>query len=150
MDFNPQEITYEELLRLFLNWHSPEYNVATRQYVSAIFYHNENQKEAAIEAINLEQQKNGIKLYTLMLPYEKLYLAEAYHQKYYLQLVDVLKQDIKSYYPNIRDFIDSTTAARINGYIKGLGTMDQLVKDIELMGLSEKGKKRLIEIVDSY
>jgi peptide-methionine (S)-S-oxide reductase len=61
-----------------------------------------------------------------------------------------LKNDIKKHYPNFKDFVDSTAAARINGYIKGVGTMEQLNEEIDMLGLSEKGKKRLIEIVDSY
>jgi len=135
---------------MFFDNHSPEYNVAVRQYMSAIFYHDEKQQKAALEALELARQKRGIKIYTLIMPYKKLYLAETYHQKYYLQLVDVLKNDIKSYYPNFIDFINSTASARINGYLKGMGTMERLAEEFEDLGLSDKGKKRLIEIVDSY
>ncbi|MDF2891931.1 MAG: Methionine sulfoxide reductase [Clostridia bacterium] len=150
MDYNPEEITYEELLQIFFDKHSPEYNVPVRQYMSAIFYHDEKQLESAASALAKEQEKRGIKLFTKILPYEKIYMAENYHQKYYLQLVDLLKSDIKKHYPDFKDFVDSTAAARINGYLKGLGTMDMLMEEIETFGLSEKGKKRLIEIVDSY
>jgi peptide-methionine (S)-S-oxide reductase len=138
------------LLQLFFENHSPEYNVSVRQYISVIFYHDEKQREAAVKALTEVQEKSGVKLYTQILPYEKIYLAEAYHQKYYLQQVDLLKNDIKKHYPNFKDFVDSTAAARINGYIKGVGTMEQLNEEIDMLGLSEKGKKRLIEIVDSY
>ena len=150
MDYNPEEITYEELLQIFFDKHSPEYNVPIRQYMSAIFYHDEKQLESATNALAKEQEKRGIKLFTQILPYEKIYLAENYHQKYYLQLVDLLKSDLRKHYPDFKDFVDSTAAARINGYLKGLGTMDTLMEEIETFGLSEKGKKRLIEIVDSY
>jgi len=121
-----------------------------RQYASAIFYHDENQKTAAMEALSKEQDKRGVKLYTLIMPYEKLFLAEGYHQKYYLQLVDILKSEMKNHYPKLKDFIDSTAAARINGYLKGLGTTEDLLEEIDYLGLSDKGKKRLLEIVDSY
>ncbi len=103
-----------------------------------------------MEALAQEQEKRGEKLYTLIMPYERIYIAEAYHQKYYLQQVDLLKSDIKKYYPKFKDFVDSTSAARVNGYLKGLGTMEQLMGEIDMLGLSDKGKKRLIEIVDSY
>jgi peptide-methionine (S)-S-oxide reductase len=150
MDYNPEEITYEELLQIFFDKHSPEYNVPVRQYMSAIFYHDEKQLKSATDALSKEQEKRGIKLFTQILPYEKIYLAENYHQKYYLQLVDLLKSDLRKHYPDFKDFVDSTAAARINGYLKGLGNMDTLMEEIETFGLSEKGKKRLIEIVDSY
>jgi peptide-methionine (S)-S-oxide reductase len=150
LEYNQRESSYEKLLEIFFDKHSPEYDVRARQYISAIFYHDEKQKNAALAALEQEQKIRGVKLYTLILPYEKLYLAEAYHQKYYMQMVDVLKNDIRSYYTNFRDFIDSTAAARINGYLKGLGRIEQMRSDIDSLGLSDKGKKRLIEIVDSY
>lgn len=150
MDYNPEEVTYEELLQIFFDNHSPEQNIPVRQYMSAIFYQDEKQLEAATKALAQEQEKSGVKFYTQILPYEKIYLAETYHQKYYLQLIDLLKSDIKKHYPNFKDFVDSTAAARINGYLKGMGTMEQLTLEIDLLGLSERGKKRLIEIVDSY
>ena len=150
MDYNPEEVTYEELLKIFFDNHSPHYSVPTRQYMSAIFYQDEKQLELATKALLQEQEKRGVKLYTQILPYKEMYLAEAYHQKYYLQLVDLLKNDIKKHYPKFRDFVDSTSAARINGYVKGLGNMDRLMEEIDGFGLSEKGKKRLIDIVDSY
>ena len=149
MDYNPEEITYEELLLMFFDNHSPEHNISARQYASVIFYQDEKQLEAATKVLVQEQEKRGIKLYTQILPYEKIYLAEAYHQKYYMQQVDLLKNDIKMHYMNFKDFVDSTAAARINGYVKGVGTVEQLAMEIDLLGLSEKGKKRLIEIVDS-
>jgi peptide-methionine (S)-S-oxide reductase len=137
-------------LQLFFENHSPEYNISARQYISVIFYQDEKQREAAVKALAEVQEKSGVKLYTQVLPYEKIYLAEAYHQKFYLQQVDLLKNDVKKHYLNFKDFVDSTAAARINGYVKGVGTMGQLNEEIDLLGLSEKGKKRLIEIVDSY
>lgn len=150
MEYNPQEISYEELLKLFFENHSPEYNIPVRQYMSAIFYHGEGQKKAAIDALEKLQQESGRKFYTMIMPYEKFYMAEAYHQKYYMQLVDIIKKDIRNYYSEFRRFVDSTAAARINGYMKGYGTIENLSEEIDLFGLSEKGKKRLIEIVDSY
>lgn len=150
LDFNPDEITYEELLQIFFQNHNPEYMAPRRQYASTIFYHDESQKLAAEQALENVQQSMGRKLLTELLPYEKFFMAEAYHQKYYLQLVAALKAEIKNYYPSFEDFVNSTAAARINGYAKGLGTIAQLDREIDELGLSEKGKKRLREIVDSY
>jgi peptide-methionine (S)-S-oxide reductase len=150
LEYNPKEVAYEELLKLFFNKHSPEYDAAVRQYASAIFYHDDSQRKAALEALEQAQQERGAKLYTIVMPYEIFYLAESYHQKYYLQMVEILKSDIKSCYPRFSDIIDSTAAARINGYLKGLGSIEGLLEEIDALGLSDKGKKRLIEIVESY
>jgi peptide-methionine (S)-S-oxide reductase len=150
LEYDPKEVAYEELLKLFFNNHIPEYDVNVRQYASAIFYHDDSQRKAALTALEQAQQERGAKIHTIVMPFEIFYLAEPYHQKYYLQMVDILKSDIKSCYPRFRDFIDSTAAARINGYLKGLGSIEGLMEEIDALGLSDKGKKRLIEIVDSY
>lgn len=150
LDYNPEEITYEELLKIFFDGHSPEYDISVRQYQSAIFYHDEEQKQAAAAALQKEEQAKGSQLYTQLMPYKKLYLAEGYHQKYYLQLVDMLKADVRKNYTDFMAFVNSTAAARINGYIKGAGSMEQLLQEIDTFNLSEKSRKRLIEIVESY
>ncbi len=150
MDFDPSEISYEELLKIFFYNHSPEYNIAVRQYASAVFYHDEVQRQRAEAALQREEAAQGCKLYTQILPYEKLYLAENYHQKYYLQMVDLLKNDLRKNYASFRELVDSTAAARVNGYVKGQGSLKQLMQEIDRFGLSDKGRKRLIEIVDSY
>ena len=58
--------------------------------------------------------------------------------------------DFNAIYPNFNDFIYSTAAARINGYAKGLCDMKSLLEEIDTFGLSERGKKKLIEVVESY
>ncbi|MFC1945961.1 hypothetical protein ACFLW1_02045 [Chloroflexota bacterium] len=42
--------------------------------------------------------------------------------------------------------MNSTAAARINGYLSGHGTADQFAREIGLLGLSEKGQELLIEL----
>ena len=150
LDFDPVEIRYEELLQMFFHNHSPEYNIMVRQYASAIFYHDEEQRKQAEAALQREEAAQGCKLYTQILPYEKLYIAENYHQKYYLQMVELLKNDLRKNYASFRELVDSTAAARINGYVKGQGSTKQLLQEIDGFGLSDKGRKRLLEIVDSY
>lgn len=150
LDFDPVEIRYEELLQMFFHNHSPEYNIMVRQYASAIFYHDEEQRKQAEAALQREEAAQGCKLYTQVLPYEKLYIAENYHQKYYLQMVELLKNDLRKNYASFRELVDSTAAARINGYVKGQGSTKQLLQEIDGFGLSDKGRKRLLEIVDSY
>lgn len=62
--FDPEVITYEELLNIFFSTHDPttlnrqQYDVGT-QYRSAIFYHSEEQKQIAEKVIEtLENEKD--------------------------------------------------------------------------------------------
>ncbi len=89
--FDPKKITYEELLRYFLEKaHDPTQlngqgvDIGT-QYRSEIFYHNDEQKEIA-ERLIKEIDAKGLyskKIVTKVSPAEKFWLGEDYHQQYY-------------------------------------------------------------------
>jgi peptide-methionine (S)-S-oxide reductase len=88
--FDPQVITYRQLLEVFFTIHDPTTlnrqgaDVGT-QYRSAIFYHNPEQKATAEQVIHdLEKQKIwGKPIVTQVLPFSVFYQAEAYHQEYF-------------------------------------------------------------------
>lgn len=88
--FDPNVIKYEELLRLFWNNHNPttlnqQGPDIGSQYRSAIYYHNEAQKDSAIlsqqNLMQSGQYKNPI--VTEILPAQEFYTAEEYHQRYF-------------------------------------------------------------------
>ena len=74
-------------------------------------------------------------------------LAELYHQKYYLQSNKFLMDEFLNSSSAVEDIIDSTTAARINGYIAGYGNSEDLKAEIDSYGLSEAGKQYLLKRV---
>jgi hypothetical protein len=76
----------------------------------------------------------------------QFYLAEDYHQKYRLQNTTLL-EEVKTIYPHMRDWVDSTAAARLNGYLSGYGIAETFATDIEQLGLSMDGKLLLQKLV---
>ncbi|MCF6347740.1 MAG: peptide-methionine (S)-S-oxide reductase MsrA [Flavobacteriaceae bacterium] len=90
LTYNPKVISYRELLDVFFNTHDPTTlnrqgaDVGT-QYRSAIFYHNESQKNEAEKMIaDLENEKifdNTI--VTEVTAINNYFVAENYHQDYY-------------------------------------------------------------------
>jgi len=56
-------------------------------------------------------------------------------------------EELVAIYPNSGDFIDSTAAARINGYLGGHGTLEALEEQLGSFGLSPAGNERLLQIV---
>ncbi len=64
----------------------------------------------------------------------RFYLAEAYHQKYYLRHDRALIAELADYTP--RQLVESTVAARLNGYVSGRGTLAQLHDELPQLGLS--------------
>jgi peptide-methionine (S)-S-oxide reductase len=88
--FDPQEVSYQQLLEVFFTIHDPTTlnrqgaDVGT-QYRSAIFYHSPEQKATAEQVIHdLEAQDIwGKPIVTQVLPFGVFYPAEAYHQEYF-------------------------------------------------------------------
>ena len=48
MDFDPSRISYEQLLAVFWASHHPGSRPWSRQYMNAVFYHNEAQQRLAL------------------------------------------------------------------------------------------------------
>ncbi len=92
LTYDPAEVSYAELLEIFWKTHDPTTlnrqgaDVGT-QYRSAVFYHNEEQKELA-EKYKKELDAAGIwenPIVTEITAFEAFYKAEDYHQDYYEQ-----------------------------------------------------------------
>jgi peptide-methionine (S)-S-oxide reductase len=87
--FDPARVSYDDLLTVFWENHDP--TTLNRQgpdvgpqYRSAIFYHDEAQKEAAIASKD-EREKAGLfrrPIVTEITPATDYYEAEDYHQQY--------------------------------------------------------------------
>lgn len=77
----------------------------------------------------------------------RFYLAEDYHQKYYLRHERTLLAELADYTP--RELIESTVAARLNGYVAGRGTLAQLHDDLPRLGLSAMAATHLERLVTS-
>ncbi|EGK07441.1 peptide-methionine (S)-S-oxide reductase [Desmospora sp. 8437] len=89
LEYDPSQITYEELLRVFWENHNPTTlnrqgpDIGT-QYRSVIFYHSPEQKEAA-EKSKQELAASGKwkdPVVTQIVPAAPFYRAEEYHQRY--------------------------------------------------------------------
>lgn len=87
--FDPSQISYEDILRLFFRLHDPttvnrQGNDIGTQYRSAIFYKSDQQKSSALRIIaEVDASKKWpSKIVTQVLPAQVFYEAEDYHQKY--------------------------------------------------------------------
>ncbi len=115
--------------------------------MALILFHDEAQEHAARKSKEEIEQRLGAKVRTEIQPLDRFYLAEDYHQKYYLQNVKELAGEIKAYYPDIEDLINSTVAARLNGIAGGFGDPLLLEKEIDEYGLSPRGSRIVQDVV---
>ena len=147
MDFDPSVTSYGELLDLFWASHDPRVLPRRRQYTSAIFFHNDEQKSLAIRTKGREAARSGVRIYTEILPASRFHLAEAYHQKFALRGRSELLKEYEAIYPSLRDLLASTAVTRVNGYVAGFGTCESLRRETGGLGLSPAGRKHLEDIV---
>jgi methionine-S-sulfoxide reductase len=145
IEYDPAQISYQELLDVFWSSHSATARPFSPQYASVILYHDEEQKRLALEAKEREEAKKGKPIFTEIVPAKEFTLAEAYHQKYELRRDKEILQELRSIYPDIEDFVDSTAVTRINGYLGGNGTSAQLEQEMDSLGLSPEAKDRLLK-----
>jgi len=88
--FDPDVITYREILEIFFTMHDPTSlnrqgaDVGT-QYRSVVFYHGEAQRRTAEEFIAELNESNvfGLPIVTRVEPFTGFYEAEDYHKNYY-------------------------------------------------------------------
>ena len=88
--FDPTEISFEKILNIFWHTHNPtilsqQENDFGTQYRSAIFFHDDQQKEVA-EKLKAKLDLEGVyshKIITDIVPFTNFYVAEDYHQNYY-------------------------------------------------------------------
>jgi methionine-S-sulfoxide reductase len=145
IDFDPSRVSYERLLEVFWDEHDPTSRSWSAQYRAALFYHDEEQKRLAIASRDRMARKLGKTVHTEVIPFTRFYTAEDYHQKYYLRQHRRILGEFQRYYPQAAALMDSTAAARVNGYLGGYGTSASLKADIEQLGLSEAARGELLE-----
>jgi methionine-S-sulfoxide reductase len=87
VEFNPEEATYEMLLKQFFRMHNP--TQLNRQgpdigdsYRTAIFYFNAQQRTQAMQAKQNAQADYSQPIVTEIMPAGPFYEAEPYHQKF--------------------------------------------------------------------
>lgn len=88
--FNPEEISFEELLKMFWFVHDPtqlnrQGNDVGTQYRSVIFYQNKEQ-QAKAEYFKKQLEVNKVwekPIVTDIIPLDKFYPAEDYHHNYF-------------------------------------------------------------------
>jgi len=149
IDYDPTQVSYQELLDAFWAGHNPTAPSFSRQYMSILFFHSEEQKELATEARDREAARRQTSIYTEIVPASQFHLAEGYHQKYYLRQVPELMREFRLIYPEEADLVASTAAARANGYLGGHDTLAALREELGELGFSAEAGDRLLEMVQA-
>ena len=79
--------------------------------------------------VEKEQQLNE-PVETEIRPFDGFTEAEERHQKYYLKRYPKALEQLAELYPEMALLTPSTFAARLNGFVKGFGSRQQLLEEI--------------------
>ncbi len=112
--------------------------------MAAVFFDGEKQKELAGASKAAVADRTREKIETRILPLNAFYRAEDYHQKYMLRRSKTLITAFQDIYPATQGLVDSTAAARVNGYLGGHGGCAMLKAEIHELGLSEDASRYLV------
>jgi methionine-S-sulfoxide reductase len=147
VEYDPGVVSYDDLLAVFWMDHDPGQGQWSRQYRTAVFYHDPGQKERAVQSRDRIASARGIEVTTAIEPAGAFYPAEDYHQKHYLRRHGGLVGEYTALYPMPEDFVRSTAVARVNGFLGGNGTLEDLEAAMAGLGLSARGERRLRDYV---
>jgi len=85
--YDPERVSYDQLLEVFWQKHDPTqlnrqgWDIGD-QYRSVVFFHDQEQQEAAVRSKAREQAHLSAPIVTQIEPGETFYEAEDYHQQY--------------------------------------------------------------------
>ena len=116
--YDPEQITYPELVKIFMGTHDPtqlnrQGPDVGKQYRSAIFYRNPEEKaevEKHIKKLS-ESDKYDKPIVTQVKPFQAFYDAEGYHQNYYENnpsdpyVMSVAKPKVKKFEKNFAEYM---------------------------------------------
>ena len=85
--YDPERVSYEQLLDVFWHKHDPTHRNRQGwdvgdQYRSVVFFHDAEQREAALQSKAREQANVSAPIVTQIEPAETFFEAEDYHQQY--------------------------------------------------------------------
>ena len=149
VEFDPQRVSYVQLLEIFWESHDPSYDAYSRQYRNAIYSLDEVQKKEAEASRKSVANAARYKVATAIEPAGEFFTAEDYHQKYLLRKATGILQELQAIYPEPESFIASTAAAHINGYLGCNGKPEDLQRELDQLGLSPQMQERLVQHVSS-
>lgn len=147
IDYDPERIGYADLLAIFWEAHDPTARSGSTQYRPVVFYADATQRRLAEASRERLAARLGRAVQTEIRPLERFYAAEGYHQKYYLRQRREFLEALRRIYPDDEALMNSTAAARLNGYLGRHGTLAALAGEIDALGLDAALRRELARIV---
>lgn len=146
IDYDPEKISYSDLLNYFWRGHRCESNNSSIQYQNAIFYRDKEQQELAEASLKAWAERGQLtvaEVATEIRPIKEFTYAEKYHQKYAIS--GEIRDSIDDLFPDAKSLADSTVATRINAYLGyGMGKSPEVfLAELSEYGLTDELESKI-------
>ena len=99
IDFEPQKVSFQELLQIFLDSVDPfdgggQFIDRGHSYTLAVYHTSEDQKNLTLNIINALEQTSGKPVCIAVEQFSAFYPAEEEHQDYYLKHPEEFRQEL--------------------------------------------------------
>ena len=146
VEFDPRVISYEKILELFWQDHDPWQRSWSTQYKSVLWTHGDEQaRQAEASVAKLAARRDGVRPRTEVKAAGTFWLAEAYHQKYALRSRGALMVKVFGLDASDEAIMNSTLAARLNGWLSGYGTPEEIQTELARLEVPEATRKVILE-----
>ena len=151
IDYDPDIISYGQLIDVFFSSHNETLRPYDQRVKSLIFYRSPEEYDIAkgkLDAIR-DQTPEEESVYTELKAFEVFYLAEPEHQNRSLKLETSLYGEVEQIFGSEDKIMLSILASKLNGYVYGYGTIENAQALLEVSGLSQASRDRLIEVIQN-
>jgi methionine-S-sulfoxide reductase len=145
VSFDPDQVSYIQLLDHFWSHHNAHAKPIFRQYASAIFTEDEGQEQAARKMRENRRSSSGDRLLTAIKPLQTFYPADAGHQKYYLSQDPELLERLPRHG---EQKLDTRLATKLNALAGHAGQRQHIQNALTELGLSEASTEALLQRAD--
>lgn len=145
MVYDPEVISYEQLLEVFWQLHDPASRPYLNQYRNAIFYLDIEQKRVAEFSRRALADHSGRPVHTAIEKAGFFTPAEDYHQKHYLKRQTTIMDILRKRFPDPQQLFRSTDAARLNGFVGCNGEPSTLGRQLRKLDLPTQFELDLFE-----
>ena len=125
VDYDSEEVSYEELLDLAFDSHNPNRKVRKTQYQNVIFVSDSQQRDALKEYLS-ERGLSPDSIGTRIEELSTFYNAEDYHQKHSLRSRNDLMDPFAEAGYDEEELRESPAAAKLNGLASGQDVPEEL------------------------
>ncbi len=150
VDYDTRFLAYKDLVDFFWSNHNPQRpKYKGRQYMSLLLFRDEEQERVAHILKDRWKQKLNFEIETEIQPFQQFFRAEDTHQKYLLKRYPMAFDSIRALFPTFHHFVDSTLAARVNGFVRGYGSIREILYELEEWELEKEQLTRAKECLSS-